>query len=932
MKGNKNMRGHPGGQNRHLRGKKGNSGAFGSGGSNSSNWRESAKSNTNDFTTNGYNNHHLTSAFISLVGLYVEVQKTDGLIYEGILECVSSKLEIHLCHACLKIVDDEKRENGSLASESKGTLIFQFCDVVRCNAKNVNLDFAKREQLMTDTAISGGTGVIVERQLEKWQAGESDPTFEDIELESTDHKRWDFDEMIQQNKENHGYESTFDDSMSNYMTPLETCDEETYRKREQEAERIAREMQKDARHKELENVDSGAGEEELFSSVSRSTSNTSFTGPIRNTKSGTRGRGGPQGPRFQKVRNQDDVSHSRGSQNQRISNGLPPRHTQQQQHSQQSVHHQHIADASNKTNISNTENQALKSYSSVARKQPNVSTTINLNITNNTNENISQRPINRLPPVSSGDLINTGSYQNRELPKQEQLNKAKQQYIVEANELKRNSALVTTRSNINPSQEPPVPSDAIKTNIQEMKNVVSPSNSVSTLHQQPVISQSTDILKETPYNRMAVGGKPELKNSAISELTKPLRGAGELQKFGKVQKIHNEKKVEGDVSIEKLKEFKDIVINFEKPETSSTAAQPSKYENAVASKATTSNTSAGLGTFVSQSNTAVNDNVRVAKTTKPVSSTSAFSPSTATIMTTSTTSTMATSTSNSPVSTSTLNPATKEFNLNPSAKEFKPTFAKAKPTTDYVVSSPPYIGQQQGAPVIINGNQHQSPHAPQEIMQHQQPQFVQMRSQSMVSYRQPYPTGATVYEVPNSAPILNNPPHHNSYMPQQMYALNSNNPQYHQQQMMNGQQGQPFVPMQPVHNPLSIRVINPVQQRIPSNNFSQEGGIPTSYILHNAGAATPHSVSNTHQSMTASHNYQPQVQTPSSPAPSIPPHQQYVINNQNPTYQPHMAMHSQGTTPHYQQRAVYSAPIVVVPNFHHPGGQPGMIHSFQQGN
>ena len=38
----------------------------------------------------------------------------------------------------------------------------------------MDLDFAKRQNLMTDTAISGGTGAFVERELVQWQADEGD--------------------------------------------------------------------------------------------------------------------------------------------------------------------------------------------------------------------------------------------------------------------------------------------------------------------------------------------------------------------------------------------------------------------------------------------------------------------------------------------------------------------------------------------------------------------------------------------------------------------------------------------------------------------------------------------------------------------------------------------------------------------------------------
>ena len=81
-------------------------------------------------------------------------------------------------------------------------------------------------------------------------------------------------------------------------------DEETKRK----AERVAREMQKNSLHKELENADSGQGEEEMFSAVIRTQPNQNNS--PRNAKPSTRGGGrnnNTQPPRFQqKPRNHED--------------------------------------------------------------------------------------------------------------------------------------------------------------------------------------------------------------------------------------------------------------------------------------------------------------------------------------------------------------------------------------------------------------------------------------------------------------------------------------------------------------------------------------------------------------------------------------------------------------------------------------------------
>lgn len=53
------------------------------------------------------------------------------------------------------------------------TIIFPFNDVVYCKACNVDLDFAKRDTLLTDSAISGSNGAFHERELVQWQPDEA---------------------------------------------------------------------------------------------------------------------------------------------------------------------------------------------------------------------------------------------------------------------------------------------------------------------------------------------------------------------------------------------------------------------------------------------------------------------------------------------------------------------------------------------------------------------------------------------------------------------------------------------------------------------------------------------------------------------------------------------------------------------------------------
>lgn len=269
MKSNK--KGSRGPVSRHAKNTKVQN-SFGFGGSNSLNWRnENNKNAVNESNNYGYNNHYVANAFYSLIGLPVEIQKKDGLVHEGILETVSSKVEFHLSHVYEKSL---KPDNTNKSEKMFKKLIFPFCDVVYCRAPNVDIDFAKRDTLLTDTAITRTTnGNYGERELVQWQPDSSDET---ISTDLGDHDNssgWAFDEMMRVNEEEHGVKSTYDSSLSSYMTPLEKGDDEEYRAREKLAEQVAREIQKDPKFKDNEIVDSGVGEEELYSAVSRNASN-----------------------------------------------------------------------------------------------------------------------------------------------------------------------------------------------------------------------------------------------------------------------------------------------------------------------------------------------------------------------------------------------------------------------------------------------------------------------------------------------------------------------------------------------------------------------------------------------------------------------------------------------------------------------------------
>jgi len=265
-----------GGRNssRHLRTNNKVQNSFSSSNSNSSNWRDNNKVNGvsgGESTNYGYNNHHLTSAFFMLVGLKVQVQKSDGEKYEGILETVSTQLELQLSHAT-KVTDKALKKTGNVLNEFD-TVILSFSDITYIKACGVDLEFGKRDALLIDSDISRANGVVSnERELIQWDAGAIDGGLDEMTSGLEELGRngsWNFDEMVRINEEKHGVKSTFDNTMSAYMTPIEKQDPEAQRQLELRAEKVALEMKNDVQFKEHDMADSGAGEEEMFSSVSR---------------------------------------------------------------------------------------------------------------------------------------------------------------------------------------------------------------------------------------------------------------------------------------------------------------------------------------------------------------------------------------------------------------------------------------------------------------------------------------------------------------------------------------------------------------------------------------------------------------------------------------------------------------------------------------
>lgn len=947
--------------NRHLRTK---GTPFNAGGSSSLNWRnEYSKSNLNNEANNyGYNNHHLTSAFLMLIGLKVRIQKTDGSIYEGILEAVSTKNEFHLSHVTKPPGNNNENGDVSNSQDPFQKAIFLFSDIVYCKAVDVDLDFARRDVLLTDSAISGSNGPAAQRELVMWKPDEGLAlSSEALDGLDTNDESWGFDAMINAHEEKHGVTSTFDSSMSNYMTPIEKRDDEEYKEQERRAEQIAREIQNSAHHKELEMADSGAGEEEMFSSVSRLSANNKlnpvandvmFTSATRNNtnnnntnnegipsynRSYNQRRGGKAqntvGPRlqrnnrnqegFQNGPNSSNVSSNRSTLPPRSQNGNASRNNGYQ-HPQQIDHHKAPAD-----NVYVNSAQATLSYSAVAMKTQPVQ---------NNRDNPRQKATRPPQPLMQqqvtapsqqtavqGGMVPANSESSQLPAMSEALAAAKKQMINNS----RNYASMTQSGLTHPqistqgqhttqmSTSQGQNTTQISTSQHAIQSRAPPAVEDHATHQHPHTTESSPERQRLAHGKEA--DKKLLLEQKCDTRDFPSKG---LSKYGKINPpVGGEE--EKKPSINELKDFKNNFQLNVKTASSSNTPVKSKFDEKEPVSEVVSKSTALLTESIA--NTSLVDSVTpsrtVVSTTSSTSSTSA--PST----------TATTSAPSQPLKSS-LNPAAKEFNFNPTAKEFTPGTAgksgfvkqSSFPTEGYNGAPPPQYVQTHPGTVVA------SPH-PGEVMQ--QPQ-VMKQAQQLYRYQPTvFSIHAGEYANQGGGQIIQPSYIQNQGMPNHQPQVVYIPGGYHQS-VVPGPQGsmQSLIPMQ---SPM-MRYIPPQHagNAVPqaSNRFHHPEGVQGGYLI----TANQHGgILSTQPVASNQHNFS----TPPSPSPHIQQQQQYVFSANN--YSQHQVAspinHPQGggppnyrTTAPMQSVSSHPGQQLVMMGQHVPGVamQPGQ--SYMQGH
>ncbi|TNN59116.1 Ataxin-2 [Liparis tanakae] len=200
-------------------------------------------------------------------GTKCELKVKNGAVYEGVFKTYGPECDLVLDAA------HKKSPEPSIAPRKEDiveSIIFKASDVVVVTFKDVDLNFARKENF-TDAAVSGKiNGEHKEKDLEPWDGGE---THNSDSLESLDtdvSNGWDPNDMFKYNEEKYGVLSTYDSSLSTYTVPLERDNSEEFLKREARAAQLAEEIEASATYKArvaLENDE--RSEEEKYTAVVR---------------------------------------------------------------------------------------------------------------------------------------------------------------------------------------------------------------------------------------------------------------------------------------------------------------------------------------------------------------------------------------------------------------------------------------------------------------------------------------------------------------------------------------------------------------------------------------------------------------------------------------------------------------------------------------
>ncbi|XP_054154970.1 ataxin-2-like protein isoform X2 [Oppia nitens] len=234
-----------------------------------------------------YHNGRLMHCTTSLVGCLVHIECKDGTKYEGVLRTFSPDFELVIDYVT-KVDANTPAIIGSnigtlLASleanyEVSPRVIFQFADVVKLHAINVDLNFATNKgHMLTDTEISrfDAKQLNRDRELVPWDGGAGD-SGDDLDLEC-DHNGstqngWDPDDMFRTNETKFQVKSNFNPNLDQYTCALPTGEGEEFAKKERMAQDVANDIESEPIRTDRY-AKEDADDEDKYSSVIRTTDN-----------------------------------------------------------------------------------------------------------------------------------------------------------------------------------------------------------------------------------------------------------------------------------------------------------------------------------------------------------------------------------------------------------------------------------------------------------------------------------------------------------------------------------------------------------------------------------------------------------------------------------------------------------------------------------
>uniref|UniRef100_A0A674B5P4 Ataxin 2 n=1 Tax=Salmo trutta TaxID=8032 RepID=A0A674B5P4_SALTR len=204
----------------------------------------------------------------SLVGTNCELKVKNGMVYDGVFKTYSPECDLVLDAANIKSPGPSV---GLRQEDLVDSIIFKASDVVVVHFRDVDFNFARKDNF-TDTAVGGRiNGEHKEKDLEPWDGGRQQHMVSgSLESLDTDSNGWDPNDMFKYNEEQYGIKSTYDSSLSTYTVALERDNSEEFLKREARAAQLAEEIESSSTYKSrvaLENDE--RSEEEKYTAVVR---------------------------------------------------------------------------------------------------------------------------------------------------------------------------------------------------------------------------------------------------------------------------------------------------------------------------------------------------------------------------------------------------------------------------------------------------------------------------------------------------------------------------------------------------------------------------------------------------------------------------------------------------------------------------------------